>query len=555
MDKDDRPAAAPQARPQTFRGGRLLVIAAAFALVMLLLAGRLFYLQVLCHEELAAAAASQQEIAIEGLDTRGMILDRNLQPLTGGTDQYYYIVSKKKEDAAFAHLMEELEGRQVARDSASYHVYRTEKYDSDANEILQERYGAYVFRTQARYADDQLACHLIGYLNEDEQKGVSGLELIHQDELAADGDVLTVLADGAGNIISGRAPAVRSGTEKTRTMESRTVVTSIDRRLQYVCEKALSAAGESGAAVVMDVDSGEILAWASTPKFDPRSIEDYLDDGDCLLDKVSQGTYAPGSVFKLVTAIAALESGVCDEEQEFTCEGEVVVAGVPVKCTAAAQGHGRLDMGEALAVSCNCYFAQLGELTGCEEIVRTARRLGLGEKVLADYPQEEAGYIPAEEEVGPWDTTNISIGQGDILVTPLQIVRLTAVLAAGGLDVKATLYPRARSERERKRLISSPTAALLDEMMREVMASGSGAIGDAGGGTAAGKWLLSARGKTGTAEALWQGEAVSNCWFTGYFTVGDRRYAVTVLVERGVSGSATALPVFRSVADFLAERS
>src|SRR5699024_1463763 len=115
--------------------------------VMLLLAGRLFYLQVLCHEELAAAAASQQEIAIEGLDTRGMILDRNLQPLTGGTDQYYYIVSQKKEDAAFAHLMEELEGRQVAKDSAAYHVYRTEKYDSDANEILQERYGVYVFRT------------------------------------------------------------------------------------------------------------------------------------------------------------------------------------------------------------------------------------------------------------------------------------------------------------------------------------------------------------------------------------------------------------------------
>lgn len=554
MDRDDRPAAAPQARPQIFHGRRLFVITAAFTLIMLLLTGRLFYLQVLCHEELAAAAASQQEIAIEGLDTRGMILDRNLQPLTGGTDQYYYIVSQKKEDAAFAHLMEELEGRQVARDSAAYHVYRTEKYDSDANEILQERYGAYVFRTQARYTDDQLACHLIGYLNEDEQKGVSGLELIHQDELAADGDVLTVLADGAGNIISGRAPAVRSGTEKARTMESRAVVTSIDRRLQYVCEKALSAAGESGAAVVMDVDSGEILAWASTPKFDPRSIEDYLDDGDCLLDKVSQGTYAPGSVFKLVTAIAALESGVCDEEQEFTCEGEVVVAGVPVKCTAAEQGHGRLDMGEALAVSCNCYFAQLGELTGCEEIVRTARRLGLGEKVLADYPQEEAGYIPAEEEVGPWDTTNISIGQGDILVTPLQIVRLTAVLAAGGLDVKATLYPRAQSEGEKERLISSPTAALLDEMMREVMASGSGAAVEEGDASAR-KWLLSARGKTGTAEALWQGEAVSNCWFTGYFTVGNRRYAVTVLVERGVSGSATALPVFRSVADFLAERS
>ena len=118
----------------------------------------------------------------------------------------------------------------------------------------------------------------------------------------------------------------------------------------------------------------------------------------------------------------------------------VTVEGVTLKCTAAEEeGHGELDMNQAMACSCNCYFAQLGQLAGCGEIVKTAAKLGLGSQVLKDYPQEASGNIPDEDEVGPWDTTNISIGQGAILTTPLQIARMTAIVACGGRDVEPVL--------------------------------------------------------------------------------------------------------------------
>ena len=529
---------------------RIKTVLVMFAAAMALLAARVWYIQVNCHEQFAQAAVSQYEIAIEGLDTRGMILDRNLKPLTGGTEQYYYIISKKNKDAELEKIMEELESQQMAKSSSAYYVYRTEKYNEETNDFLKEEYGAYVFQSQSRYSDDQMACHLIGYLNNDENRGVSGLELMCQDELADDGNVLTVWADGAGNILRGIAPSVTcaqsvmADTTAAKAMKAKSVVTTIDRRLQHVCEKALEGAGEGGAAIVLNSDTGEILAWASYPDFNPNDIASYLGgDGDCLIDKVSQGTYAPGSVFKIVTAIAALESGVCDETQVFNCDGQITVEGVTLKCTAAEEeGHGELDMNQAMACSCNCYFAQLGQLAGCGEIVKTAAKLGLGSQVLKDYPQEASGNIPDEDEVGPWDTTNISIGQGAILTTALQIARLTAIVACGGRDVEPVLET-GQAGSPGRRIISEETAEKLDSMMQDVMTSGTGA----------GSWQVPVRGKTGTAEAVFEGRDVKNCWFTGYFDVGGETYVVTVVAERGDSGSITALPVFKAVVDFLSK--
>lgn len=529
---------------------RIKTVLVMFAAAMALLAARVWYIQVNCHEQFAQAAVSQYEIAIEGLDTRGMILDRNLKPLTGGTEQYYYIISKKNKDAELEKIMEELESQQMAKSSSAYYVYRTEKYNEETNDFLKEEYGAYVFQSQSRYSDDQMACHLIGYLNNDENRGVSGLELMCQDELADDGNVLTVWADGAGNILRGIAPSVTcaqsvmADTTAAKAMKAKSVVTTIDRRLQHVCEKALEGAGEGGAAIVLNSDTGEILTWASYPDFNPNDIASYLGgDGDCLIDKVSQGTYAPGSVFKIVTAIAALESGVCDETQVFNCDGQITVEGVTLKCTAAEEeGHGELDMNQAMACSCNCYFAQLGQLAGCGEIVKTAAKLGLGSQVLKDYPQEASGNIPDEDEVGPWDTTNISIGQGAILTTPLQIARMTAIVACGGRDVEPVLET-GQAGSPGRRIISEETAEKLDSMMQDVMTSGTGA----------GSWQVPVRGKTGTAEAVFEGRDVKNCWFTGYFDVGGETYVVTVVAERGDSGSITALPVFKAVVDFLSK--
>ena len=221
----------------------------------------------------------------------------------------------------------------------------------------------------------------------------------------------------------------------------------------------------------------------------------------------------------------------------------MIIEGVTLKCTAAGkEGHGKVNMNQAMAYSCNCYFAKLGEMVGSEAIVEMAEKLGFGQKVMIDFPQESRGNIPSKDEVGPWDITNLSIGQGEILTTPLQIVKMTAIVANGGTEVNPKLILDEKQEYERQ-LVSEDTAKKVDSMLEDVMTKGTGK----------GAWQVPVCGKTGTAEAIFEGKDVKNCWFTGYFSVGDNTYAVTVMVERGASGTYTAMPVFRSVVDILSE--
>ena len=160
---------------------RIRITAALFAITAFLLAVRLFYVQVVCHDELKAAAVVQYEIPVIGLDTRGMITDRNSMPLTGGTKDCYYLIRKEKEDGELRRLMTENGARRVDTDSPDYLVYRTESRDEELGKLIEERYEAYIFETRSRYRGRQIACHLIGYINEDQGRGVSGLELMCED--------------------------------------------------------------------------------------------------------------------------------------------------------------------------------------------------------------------------------------------------------------------------------------------------------------------------------------------------------------------------------------
>lgn len=530
---------------------RIRITAALFAITAFLLAVRLFYVQVICHDELKSAAVVQYEIPVIGLDTRGMITDRNSMPLTGGTKDCYYLIRKEKEDGELRRLMTENGARRVDTDSPDYLVYRTESRDEELGKLIEERYEAYIFETSSRYRGRQIACHLIGYINEDQGRGVSGLELMCEDRLTDDGSRLTIWADAAGNILRGLSPVTgkeyeESSAAQNDVMEERGVVTTIDRRLQYVCEESLADETGSGAALVMDGETGQILAWASLPVFDPNNVEDYLgEEGDCLINKVSQAAYAPGSVFKIVTAAAALESGVCGTDFKFTCEGETTVHGITMTCvTADGKGHGEIDMEEAMAVSCNCYFARLGEMTGVETILQTAEKMGLGQKVLDDFPEEAAGNLPSEDETGNWDTANISIGQGQLTATPLQIAAMTSVIAEGGVLKSPYVVMDDADDPENtkgKRIISEETARAIEKMLASVMKDGTGS----------GNRPLPVWGKTGTAQIGDYDDKKSNCWFTGYCRCGGRTYVITVVAENGVSGASTALPVFEKITGYI----
>ncbi len=545
---------------------------AIFAALILALIGRLLYIQVFCHEDFEKATIAQYEMSIEGIDTRGQIFDRNMNPLTGGVYQYYYIIKVDSEDEVSAELFARINARQIGKKGAKYQVYSAQIYNDEVNNRLKDEYNTYVFRSSARYSDNQVACHLIGYLNEAEKRGVSGIEFLCEDKLKAGTNQLVLWADARGNILQGIQPAV-VGKNQTAPEEN-SVITTLDIELQRKCERLLSG---SAACIVADADTGEILALASSPTFNPNRISDYIgQDSDCLINKPVQGAYPPGSVFKLVVAAAALENNICDADKKFTCEGEIEIEGVKIACSTAPEGgHGEIDMYEATAKSCNCYYVQLGELVGYEKIISMARQLGLGEKVLATFPEESSGNVPQVMETGRWDIPNISIGQGELLATPLQIAKLTCTIAGGGLSrqmsiIKRDTYTAASqisalgtddgdlSQSDYAvRVLSNETADTLQKLMMGVMTDGTASHI---------QWEVPVFGKSGTAEAVLRGAAVKNCWFTGFCEVeiedegketegrsdkSVKRYVITVFVEDGVSGSSTALPIFRNIVEYL----
>lgn len=523
------------------------------------LIGRLFFIQIMCHEEFADAAASQYEIAVEGLDTRGQILDRNKKPITGSSYQYYYIIKKERLTTEYESLLPLRGISQIASADSDYFVFRTETYDEELNDKLKADCGAYVFRSPSRYSESQPACHLVGYLNQSEKKGVSGLEYLFEEKLKAGKNRLVLLADAAGNILPGAAPSVKSSQALSGSDNS--VVTTIELGLQKKCESLLSEVS-SGACIVTDCSEGEILAMASAPVFNPNRISEYLSsDGDCLINKSLQAAYPPGSVFKLVVAAAALENGICTEDREYECKGSIEAEGVTVSCSTAPDGgHGRIDMHEALAMSCNCYFVQLGQAVGREKILEMACRMGLGAEVLKDFPEENEGCVPLISETAEADISNLSIGQGRLLATPLQIARMTGIIAGGGAagplrllagegaaPASQVVPAGAEPEGEAEQIISSQTALALQRMMRSVMTYGTASHVH---------WDIPIWGKSGTAEASRLGTAVKDCWFTGFCDVEategyTKRFGITVFVEDGVSGSASAVPVFRQIVGYL----
>ena len=316
-------------------------ILCAVGVLLLALVFRLGYIQIIGGDELAEAAHSQSLISLEGGNTRGIIYDKSGTPLVADKKRFVYIIKEDKFNYQTGQLFKDINAKEVSSDNEGYYVYSSEKYDKAIGEKLIEKYGAYILETSARYSDKQIAANLIGYVNKKDLSGASGLELMFDDELSVLNRRIYAAADVKGNILTGRGLIITSDKQGDSSIREG-IRTTLDKDMQQAVEEIIRKSDKNCAVVILDVNTGGVAAMASTPSFNPNNIEEHIKNGSSeLLNKATQGEYAPGSIFKIVVAAAALEDEF-DASKEFDCAGSVIIGNIEIGCvTGGEEGHGK----------------------------------------------------------------------------------------------------------------------------------------------------------------------------------------------------------------------
>jgi len=340
------------------------------------------------------------------------------------------------------------------------------------------------------------------------------------------------------------------------------ITLSIDLGLQAEAERAFGA--QTGALVAIGTETGEILALVSRPSFDPNLFArgvgyDYWvslheDERHPMLNRALQSQYPPGSVFKVVTAIAALESKALTPQTRVSCSGGLPIGNWTFRCWEKG-GHGSLDLHGAIVGSCDVYFYTAGKRAGVNDIARYARELGIGQASGLGLVDEKKGFMPDEQwkmeaKGQPWylgETYNVAIGQGYVLMTPLQVARLMAAISNGGRLYELSLLKRDAPAPVVKR------ADISEETLTFIRDALFGVVNEPGGtGGRARSLRIAIAGKTGTSQVRSSkagrqesGRFKEHAWFGAYAPADKPEVAMAVFVEHGGGGGAVAAPIAR----------
>lgn len=391
--------------------------------------------------------------------------------------------------------------------------------------------------------------HPVGYSFA--EQGNSELERFHNETLTGEDSEVDSLIDQ----LTGATPRGKS------------ITTALDAAAQQTAFDLL--AGQGGAVVAIEPDTGKVRVAASIPTYDPNLVPGNLaelnaDSSSPLLDRATQGQYPPGSTFKVVTAAAALDSGAIDSTTLIDSPSTLTIQGRPLSNFGGAS-FGQIDVQTALTNSANTFFATLGETIGSGTLFDYMDRFGFNAKPRIDLPRDElsvSGVFDGGSLVDPSDgvdVARIAIGQERLLVTPLQMAEVAAAVANDGTLIEPRIWTTvrdadgrvtARMEPERQSVVMGPeTAAELTEAMKDVVSEGTG--------TAAALSGIDVAGKTGTAEVPGRAECdglPNQAWFIGFAPADDPEIAVAATVEctTGTGGSVAA-PIAAGVMQALTE--
>jgi cell division protein FtsI (penicillin-binding protein 3) len=540
-------------------------IGAAAALLAVWVVGieaRLVYLQVIRHAELTARAARQQSGTRTTPAKRGDILDRrgHLLATSVDVDSIYAVPSEiDNEEAAVAQLCGALRGCTAReresltdrlRNQRAFTYVRRQVSPEEARRVAELNLHGIGFMKESRrfYPNKELAAHVLGYVGVD-GLGLEGLEWAYDSQIRGKAGTVLIHTDARGNVFARfeRPPTAGSTVELT-----------IDEYLQHVAERELRAAvkahsAEGGSVVVMDPRTGEVLAMANEPTFNPNT---YRDTKEAMRrNRAVQDLYEPGSTFKIVTASAAIEEGVMPIETLIDTGPGYIRIGNSIVDEYDGRRLGVLSFRDVIVRSSNIGAIKIGFQVGVERLSRYVSAFGFGRRVSPDFPGESPGIVWKPEQWTDRALASVSMGY-QVAVTPLQVAAAFSAVANGGEYVEPrvmrALYRDGRRYVVAPKVTGTPisrdTAATLTGIMEEVVIRGTGRMAQVPGYAVA--------GKTGTASKLINGRysaSENNVSFAGFVPSRDPALAIVVVIDAphrgGRAGGVVAAPVFQRIAE------
>ncbi len=572
--------------------------------VIMILAARLWYLQIVQGGTYEALSLGNRVRVIPVAAPRGKILDRNHVALA--SNRLAFCVSVVPQDMSdkeetIAWLSEVLDmtpeaiEQKLSTPRRPFEPIRI-KADVDPTVVVTigERRtdfpGVIIEEVPVRnYVFGEVASHVIGYTREIDAEELKA----HKGEGYRPGDLIgkvgieKAFEEYLKGVDGGEQVEVNSLSQPIRVLGSMPpvsgydVVLTIDRKLQAAAEEALESQlealsksektkeAQAGVVIAMDPRTGEILAMTSKPSYDPnmfvgelspKDLESLMSSPSPQPNRAIGHTYAPGSTFKVVTALAALEQGKVNLNTRFLCKGRDPASAKSCWTIERGRGHGTLDIIDGISESCNIVFYELGRRVGIDDLAETARMFGLGQSTgMIMFPRDQAGLVPDREwkqrnfkgydqRWYPMETLDVAIGQGAVLVTPLQLANMYSAIAERGtllrpMIVKAVIGSGGKVMREFQPMvmnnlsISAESWDILEEGLEKVISHGTAQGAFSG-------FPLRVAGKTGTAE---NPQGPSHAWFACYAPIEDPEIVVLTMIEHGASGAAYAAPVARQV--------
>jgi cell division protein FtsI (penicillin-binding protein 3) len=541
---------------------RLVIVAGVALLWSTAVLGRLAYLQLARHGDYLARALRQQQRTIEITPPRGIIYDRNMHPLAMSVPvkSAFAVPAEIADESLAAHLLsgvvnvpeDVLEARFQSSRSFAWVARKLPPEKVEAVTALNLKGIYFQEENQRFYPKRDLAAHVLGFVDTDE-RGLGGIESELDQQIRGKSEKIVVMADARQRWFDGSESQRERGAN---------VVLTLDEKIQYIAQRELAAAidkthAQAGSVIVMNPNTGEILALANWPKFNPNAAATV--PAEARMNRSVSAVYEPGSTFKLITLAAAFDQNLVRPDEVFDCEnGSIILSGHRIH---DHKRFGLLSVADILAKSSDVGAIKIALLLGPQRFYDYIRAFGFGSPTGVDLPGESRGMLKPPEAWSGISIGSVSMGQ-EVALTPIQLITAVSAIANGGTlyrphviaelhrGTKVLLPPEGSSaQTEPHRVIRGETAATLRQLMEGVVLNGTGVLARLDGWTAA--------GKTGTAQKIDPATGRYSprnyvASFTGFAPINNPAVTILVSIDSPVGlheAGPVAAPVFKRIAE------